>query len=79
VSAWAYALKKGLRSLLAVELASVLTSAVVTFIFNGFSVPGRGVWVELIVIQVLLVLIGFPAMVLSERFELRRISRKKVS
>jgi len=79
VRAWSYAIRKGGRSFLALEIAFVVTNAVVTLIFSSTLVPGPSLWAELIKIQVVLVLIGFPAMVLFERFELRRMNRKKVS
>jgi len=48
-------------------------------IFNGLATPSPNLWAELIKLQAVLVLIGFPAMVLFERYELRRMNRKKVS
>jgi hypothetical protein len=79
VNAWSYALRKGLRSFLGLEFAFLVTCVVVSLIFNGLATPSPNLWAELIKLQAVLVLIGFPAMVLFERYELRRMNRKKVS
>ena len=73
---WLYALKKGLRQFVALEVTLIIVAAVVLLIFNCFSAPPNSLWTELFRIQ-LAVLFVFPVFVLAERYGVWRNNQVK--
>ena len=75
--AWMYALKDGIRAIIVVELALIVSSAVVFVFYKGLVSPPGQLLTEVGKIAAIGALIVFPAAVVSKRYQVWRNNQVK--